>query len=296
MNDLGVLKNDALSLFDRVAAKLPADAGEQTVRRLDAAERRLRESGSVLVVLGQFDKGKSMLLNALLEEPGLLPAADGAATRLTVTVRPGPVERIVVRLADPDGRRPDEEREITRAEMAGYVLESAEPAADRARATELVVELPNAKLGEDLTILDTPGTGSLFSGHAIATLGVLPIADAVLYVTDALQPLLASELAFIKQIAEGLDLPAHPGRLLFAVTKTDQATDPAAAVADLRDRLKEVPGAQDAVVVPVSARLRLIHLADGDPQDLAASNLTALEAALWPAVRGYGSGCGSARP
>ncbi|WP_433228348.1 dynamin family protein [Actinomadura formosensis] len=280
MDSMSAFKDAVLNLFPPVAARLrPGD--EDLGQCLDDAERELRGESAVLVVLGRYDRGKSTLLNALLEDPELLPRDSGAATRLVVTIRAGVTEKIVVRLADPP-----EEREITRAELRRYANEAADdPPADRARATEAIIELPHPKLAGGLTILDTPGMGSLFSKHALATLGVLPTADAVLYVTDASQPLLSSELAFIQQIAEALDLPAHPGRLLFAITKIDLVADREESVADLRDRLLTVPGAEQALIVPVSAQLRLDHLASGDPLDLEFSNLPALEAELWPAVR-----------
>jgi len=281
MKATDALKEAALDLFPPIAARLRPEADGELGRRLDDAERGLRDDAAVLVVLGRYDRGKSTLLNALLEDPELLPRDSGAATRLVVTVREGEAERIKIRLADPP-----EEREVTRAELQGYVSEAVEnPPADRSRATEAVIELPHPKLAGGLTILDTPGTGSLFGKHALATLGVLPTADVVLYVTDATQPLLGSELAFIQQIAAALHLPAHPGRLLFAITKTDLVEDREEAVADLRNRLSEVPGAEQAAIVPVSALLRIDHLTGGDPLDLELSNLPALEAELWPAVR-----------
>jgi hypothetical protein len=54
----------------------------------------------------------------------------------------------------------------------------------------------------DLEIVDTPGTNSIERMEEEITRGFVPRADLVLFVTSLLQPLTASELAFLSHIRE----------------------------------------------------------------------------------------------
>jgi hypothetical protein len=66
-----------------------------------------------------------------------------------------------------------------------------------------------------MTFIDTPGVGGLDSAHGNLTLGVLPLARASLFVTDAAQELTEPELAFLQRVVQGC--PA----VVCVVTKTD---------------------------------------------------------------------------
>ena len=55
--------------------------------RLDAIELYMREAPVTLVVLGEFSRGKSSLLNALLAEPDLFPVDSYVSTRVLTSAR-----------------------------------------------------------------------------------------------------------------------------------------------------------------------------------------------------------------
>ncbi|GGY99341.1 dynamin family protein [Streptomyces poonensis] len=279
---------DVFSAATALALELRSAAA---VDQLDKAERALRDRSFTLVVMGEFSRGKSSLLNAYLKEPGIFPVHSYIATRLVTTARHAPTESVVVSLAERPGR-PAEERRITRAEIPSYACETSladgTASADADRATTLSVALPNERLAQGLVVVDTPGIGGVHRGHTAAAVGVLSSADVVLYVTDAQLPLYAAETAFIEDVARALDARACPERLVFAVTKADRVADPAAAAEQVRDRLRAVPGldVERTAVVPVSARHRLLHLAEGDPERETLSGFSELERCLEAAVTG----------
>ena len=64
-------------------------------------------------------------------------------------------------------------------------------------------------------MVDTPGMGGLGAGHAAATLGFLPFADGLLFVSDASSELTAPEIAFLRRASELCPT------VLFAQTKID---------------------------------------------------------------------------
>jgi hypothetical protein len=278
---------------DVVNAALLADARD-ALERLDAVERRARAGRVTLVVMGEFSRGKSSLLNALLEEPveregpELFPVDSYVSTRVLTSAWWGPQEAVTVTLAA-QGDLPAEERQVGRPDLRGYVCEAAVEdgvaAVDADRVTAVSIATSNAKLRDGLVVVDTPGIGGVHRGHTAVALGVLDQADVVLYVTDALQPLLPSELAFIDGVARAVDAEHHPERLLFVVTKADQVADPDAMVRDVRMRVAAVPGlGERCAVVAVSTHHRLLHLAGGEAEDYELSGFEGLEALLWPSV------------
>lgn len=270
-----------------VNAALKANSAD-VISRLDAVDRRLRATELTLVVMGEFSRGKSSLLNALLADPDLFPVDSYVSTRVLTSAGWGPEETVTVALAA-QGDLPAERRQIGRADLRGYIceadVEDGVGAADAERVASVSIATPNPKLRDGLVVVDTPGIGGVHRGHTAVALGVLRQADAVVFVTDALQPLLPSELAFVDAVAKAVDADRHPERLLFVVTKADQVKDAAVVVRDLLAQVAAAGVAPRSAAVAVSSRHRLLHLTGGDPEDQELSNFDELEARLWPSVR-----------
>ena len=66
------------------------------------------------------------------------------------------------------------------------------------RCSSVEVSLPRKLLSDGLVIVDTPGVGGLGSAHSAATIGALPMADAVVFVSDASQEFTGPELEFLQ--------------------------------------------------------------------------------------------------
>jgi hypothetical protein len=183
---------------------------EDLEARLAAIGQRAARTDTVVCVVGEFKKGKSALVNALLGSP-VCPVDDDLATAAVTVVRDGETPSAIVH------RREDGEQ----------VLESIEPSdvpawaqevvgRDRRQDVDLVeVRLPHPLLEGGLTLVDTPGVGGLNAGHAAATLAFLPSADALVFVTDASAELSGPELEFLASARR-----AGPP-ILIAVTKID---------------------------------------------------------------------------
>lgn len=283
MSTFESLRADILELFRQLGDIASARNADEARRRLDSARQQLLDERLVVVVCGEFKRGKSSLINALLEEPGLFPVdtfyATGVITTagyaepesVTVTTRPTP-ETI-------------EQFEIRRDEIAAYATESGNPG--NAKHVELVaIHTPNRRLAPGLTLVDTPGVGGVFEEHSAVTLGFLQSASALLFVTDATQPLLESELAFIRRAAETARVIDDPDGYLFALTKIDTVGDFGPVLANTKAKLAEVTGrpAEAIPVVPVSSSAKLEYLRNGSPDYLELSNFAVLEQTLWAAV------------
>src|SRR4051794_3748053 len=82
-------------LDDALAHVPPAYAGP-----LRAAQERLRHNQFSVAVVGEFKRGKSSLVNALLDEPRLLPVDIDVATSVPTVVTYGHPARAIVHFAD----------------------------------------------------------------------------------------------------------------------------------------------------------------------------------------------------
>ncbi len=118
-----------------------------------------------LVVVGEFNAGKSVFVNALLGEHLLLEGVTPTTSRIHL-VRWGEILRTTT---SPDGFE--------------------------------VVETPNDLL-RDLVVVDTPGTNAIDREHEALTQRFVPRADQVLFVTSADRPFTESERAFLEQLRD----------------------------------------------------------------------------------------------
>src|SRR5918997_1486155 len=168
--------------------------------RLALTRKRLADPSFHVFVIGEFKQGKSSLVNALLNAP-VCPVDDDIATAVPPAIRYGDPPAAAV-LFDPGGDPSDTAREPVREDIAvdavaSYVTEASNPEGDR-RVSSVEVSLPRKLLTDGLVIVDTPGVGGLGSAHSAATIGALPMADAVVFVSDASQEFTGPELEFLQ--------------------------------------------------------------------------------------------------
>lgn len=138
------------------------EGGEEAERTLAESARRLDEL-FVLVVVGEFNAGKSAFLNALLGQS----IAEEGVTPTTATIQ-------ILEHGD----------EVTRV--------SESEAVDRVTAP--------VEMLRDLRLVDTPGTNAIERRHEAITERFIPQADLVLFVTSADRPFSESERAFLANV------------------------------------------------------------------------------------------------
>ena len=223
MRSFDELRVDVLVLFDQADAPATAlGAGQETVRRLALARQRLASGHLAVAVCGEFKRGKSTLLGALLEDPGLFPADTLPGTNAVTTIRYADKETVTVTVEVPAGGT--ERLSITRDEIADYVTERGNPGNKR-KVLAVEIETPNPQLASGLAFVDTPGVGGVFAEHTAVTLTFLPSADALVFVTDVEAPLLGSELAFLRRAIDAANLTDDADSLVCVMTKIDQGTE-----------------------------------------------------------------------
>ncbi|HET6951357.1 MAG TPA: dynamin family protein [Acidimicrobiales bacterium] len=168
--------------------------------RLALTRKRLADPSFHVFVIGEFKQGKSSLVNALLNAP-VCPVDDDIATAVPTAVGYGDPPTAAV-LFDPGGDTADPTREPIREEIpvdqvARHVTEASDTTGER-KVSSVEVKLPRKLLTDGLVVVDTPGVGGLGSAHSAATIGALPMADAVIFVSDASQEFSQPELEFLQ--------------------------------------------------------------------------------------------------
>ncbi len=140
------------------------DASQEDLARLREALAQLDEL-FLLVVVGEFNSGKSALINALLGEPYLAEGVTPTTSKVHI-LRYG--ERGPAELAEDD---------------------------------IWVIRFP-AEFLREINIVDTPGTNAVLREHETVARDFVPRSDLVVFVTSADRPFTESERAFLEHIRD----------------------------------------------------------------------------------------------
>lgn len=217
------------------------ETNERLRKAVEALQSKLKSYAFNLVILGEFKRGKSTLVNALLGA-NVLPTGVIPLTSITTVILYGETPHISVLYLD--GRR--DELEIS--ELPKYVTERGNP--KNTFAVDIVeVRYPSALLKDSVRIVDTPGTGSVNLHNTETTYSFLPEADAALFVLSADQPASNHELKFLSDAKEYIE------KFFFVQNKIDILTDEERkeTLEFLTSSLSEQLGSTPSVY-PISAR------------------------------------------
>lgn len=256
-----------VELIDHTRAIADLNDRADLSARLAGARERITDPRIRVVIAGQLKQGKSQLLNSLLNLPVARVGDDESSVLVTVVAHAGePTARLIV----DDGRGGEEAVDIPVADLC-HDLRRAPQARGR-RVLRVEVGTPSPVLSGGLVFIDTPGVGGQGQPHLSATLGLLPDADAVLFVSDSSQEFTEPEMRFLRQAVEICPVAAT------VVTKTDlypfwrQVVD--ADHAHLRSAGLDLP------VIPVSSLLRSHAVSANDKELNEESNFPAVVAFL----------------
>lgn len=185
------------------------DAGLQTQRLLE----QLYASQFQLVVMGQFKRGKSSLINALLGAD-LMPVGAVPLTSVMTRIAWGSQPAATVQFQD--GRR--ETLPVDR--LATVVTERGNPS-NRLGIATVDVQWPARLLQRGLVLVDTPGPGSTVQGNTATAMAALDEVDAALVVLGADPPLTADEARFLRDATKKAARVFYVQNKMDAVSPTD---------------------------------------------------------------------------
>ncbi len=203
---------------------------DKTVSLIDDILLRMGERGFSIAVVGEFKRGKSTVINALLGKdilPSDIMPCSATLNRVTYGVTPR------VRVFYKDGHQD----EVSIDELTNYVTKLTEESEELAsKVAEAVVEYPVPYCQNNVDIIDTPGLNDDESMTNV-TLGVLPSVDAAILVIMAQSPFSEYERDFV----ENKLLSSDMGRVLFLVSAIDRLNNEGDAdrlIESVRARIK----------------------------------------------------------
>lgn len=238
---------------------------------------RLREQRFHLAVLGQFKRGKSTLLNALLGEE-VLPVSVIPLTAIPTFIRAGDQRhaRVIFSNGNSSIERGAANAEDLNEFLAQYVTEEANPA-NRLGVSHVEVSHPASILRAGVVLIDTPGIGSTHRHNTEATLNFIPQCDAALFVVSPDPPVTEVEIDFLREVRSRIS------RVFYVLSKADYLgdLDKDKILAFLQGVLHDEAGVDtDVPILPVSARLGLEARQRGDGEEWAKSGMRDIETLL----------------
>jgi GTPase SAR1 family protein len=232
-------------------ADLAEELGSEWVKDEAAnLSQRVTEGRFYLACVGQFKRGKSTLLNALLGDR-ILPTGVLPLTTVPTVVRYGSTRRARVRFQGGTWR------DIPPEDLPEYVTEESNPENNK-DVMAVEVFCPSALLSQGMCLVDTPGLGSVFAGNTAATQAFIPHIDAALIAVGADPPIAGEELALVREIGRQV------ANLIVVLNKADRTSDEERRIARLftAKTLEKQLGRTIGPIYEVSAEE---HLSGGAP-------------------------------
>ncbi len=251
---------------------------ERIFQGLQDLQRDMAGDFYTVVVLGEFKRGKSTLVNVLLGK-SLLPmnVLPETATINAIMYEEKPRLCVVQR----DGTQV--QGEVSRDFLQQY---SAREAGNEAEKVSYIkIGYPCEMLKDKVVLVDTPGVSDLNEQRSEVTYRFLPKANAVLFVLDANSPLKKTEKEFIEEKL----LPLGINNILFILNKYDAVDEEEEEdfLPTVRNRLfhafqmdEKEAQLRDISLVPFSAKWALEGLEKGNDKMMRLSGLPQLQEKL----------------
>ena len=199
-------------------AHIAEEVGNSRLARDAAAlAQRVADRRFFVACIGQFKRGKSSLLNALVGTQ-VLPTGVVPVTAIVTMLRYGSREHAEVHFET------GALDEVPPSAIVEYVSEARNPGNLKGVAA-VEVFVPSPLLASGMCLVDTPGIGSVFAANTAVTRQFVPHIDAALVVLGADPPISGEELALIEELASQLT------ELIFVFNKVDRLIDKQSAEA-----------------------------------------------------------------
>jgi GTP-binding protein EngB required for normal cell division len=243
-------------------------------KRLQSLRERLQHKRLQIAVLGQFKRGKSTFINALLGVP-ILPTAVVPLTAIPTFILWR--EQPLVRVQFSNGKSPEHfmasETADIREILSRFVTEEANPK-NHLHVERVELLYPAAILRDGTVLIDTPGIGSTFTHNTEAAFRVLPECDASLFIVSADPPITETELAYLHRLKPKI------GRTFFIINKSDYLTSDEQR--EVTDFLRKVLVDESLIdpetpIFGVSARLGLSGKQEQNADTLGKSGMLEIE-------------------
>jgi hypothetical protein len=226
-----------------VMLNLLREAAPDSAKWIEDLRGRRRKKPTV-VTIGETNRGKSSLVNALMGVSGLSPVDADVATATYLVF--SHAEQWEARACYPGQLAPVP---VELPELVHWVSASHELPEGQLPPRYVEVDGPVELLAK-LAIVDTPGVGGLESVHGELAVEAAASATALMFVVDASAPFTVGELNFLHNVGDRVET------VIFALSKVDAYRGWRQVLEANQALLREhAPRFADATFHPVSARM-----------------------------------------
>ena len=210
-----------------------SDAQQRILEKLGDLRTRFEEGRLRVAVIGQFKRGKSTLLNALLGAP-VLPTGVTPVTAIPTFIEASNSAWAMVEFNS--GKEPivtSTAHEIP-AVLERHISEAQNPH-NQLDVERVAIGVRSDFLDEGIVLVDTPGVGSTFLHNTLTAEAVLTECDAALFVLSADPPITETEVSYLDKVRKLIP------KIFFILNKADllDANEKSVAQRFLADVLAE---------------------------------------------------------
>jgi GTPase Era involved in 16S rRNA processing len=175
--------------------------------KLKSLKEKINANTVNFAVIGQFKRGKSSFINAILGKE-ILPTAVIPLTSIITLVKYA--DNFYSKVYFDNGLC----TEIKPNELKSYIAESENPGNIK-KIKYIEIGYPNELLKKGMMFIDTPGIGSLHLNNTSSTYEYLPKIDAAIFITSSDPALSEEEINLLEEVLEITD------NIIFVLNKID---------------------------------------------------------------------------
>jgi small GTP-binding protein len=259
-------KTEILDTIENITDLIKVDT-EAVDNRLLMVKEQLIANCFNLVILGQFKRGKTTLINSLIGKE-ILPSSVVPLTSVVTILKYSEEVSCVVSMED------GSEKNIRIEELSDYVTEKGNPKNIRGVRCARI-GYPSPFLEKGILLVDTPGVGSTFLHNTETTYEFLDHLDAALFLMSADVPISQVEKELLDTIKGSTQ------KIFFVLNKIDNLTPKEIEeIASFNKQVLEEMGFTVQEIWPISAREALKAKTTNNDVQLSQSGLLNLEDAL----------------
>lgn len=249
-------------IVDELLDVLPGlEIDGSSITILQDRKEKLELDNFNLVVLGQYKRGKTTFINALLGAE-ILPTAVVPLTSIVTRISYGEEPQAQVKFSDGTTIK------IMIDDLKKYVTETENPC--NVKAVSIVeVNYPSVYLSNGVSLIDTPGIGSVFTHNTDATYDFIPMVDAAIFILSADPPISREEYQFLTEITR------YVRKIFFVQNKIDVVNeiDREQSLAFSKRIIEQETQLRDISIYPISAKQALDGTINANPKLHAASRM-----------------------
>lgn len=209
--------------------------------RVRVLGEKLENSHMTVAVIGQFKRGKSALVNCILKDK-ILPVGIVPVTAVVTEVQYGP-KGAEVHFSNGVIKQTDFE------DISTYINEQ-ENQDNHLKVTKVSIKCPSEFLEGGLTLVDTPGVGSMHEKNSEEAYAFVKESDAVIFTLSVDSPINQIEIDFLKNAKE------YAAKFYFAINKIDVIDEDELSdyISYCRKFIAQLMEVDDVMMFPVSAK------------------------------------------